>query len=515
MKMTPLSLIFLVASSATAQSTPPEFKIDKFGSRKDLSVRDPQTGADIAIGSIGPEGFSAPNLFRIGPSIFVARVVTGSPSAAKENDDVLSSTLALAGSSSRGGTVQLPCGDIYVSSPIDNKYPRVLVRGCGMDRFHDSGNNSGFGTRILPVRSITVLKHRTPYSRSSSIFSGGGFTDITVDGNSYGTRLLEVDSIYGGIYDLNLLNSVGHESAYFTSGETGVDGAEAMDVQRAHIRLRVRQLDGSAAQNANGVVLEGSANANFSFNDDVQLDIQFKNGTALLCSNADNNIINIRGIRAAGGTGKLLIAGGISPKSLYGCGQNVFHHISGYGEIYAQGIKDPGVNRGITNKIDHLDTGNGTQFPTAGTGSSWQFYDAGRNVQAGIYQLSPIVAEGVNSLVTARENRANTTSLDVVNDSGDALRIRDRENKRSWGLNLDNGNLRVVQFAGSGGLVDLRAGLKLSKVSAAALPSCNSASEGALFSVYDSRSAAFNAVLTAGGSNHVMAYCNGTNWTVH
>jgi hypothetical protein len=49
----------------------------------------------------------------------------------------------------------------------------------------------------------------------------------------------------------------------------------------------------------------------------------------------------------------------------------------------------------------------------------------------------------------------------------------------------------------------------------ASLKTCAAGVEGALASVTDSASATFNATMTGGGSNHVMAYCNGTNWTVH
>lgn len=48
-----------------------------------------------------------------------------------------------------------------------------------------------------------------------------------------------------------------------------------------------------------------------------------------------------------------------------------------------------------------------------------------------------------------------------------------------------------------------------------ALVTCDSTVEGVVASVSDSGSATFNALLSGGGSNHVMAYCNGTNWTVH
>jgi hypothetical protein len=44
---------------------------------------------------------------------------------------------------------------------------------------------------------------------------------------------------------------------------------------------------------------------------------------------------------------------------------------------------------------------------------------------------------------------------------------------------------------------------------------CNAGSEGYESAITDGSVALFNAILTGGGSNHVKAYCNGTNWTVH
>lgn len=57
--------------------------------------------------------------------------------------------------------------------------------------------------------------------------------------------------------------------------------------------------------------------------------------------------------------------------------------------------------------------------------------------------------------------------------------------------------------------------LQLTAIAFASLPTCNAGAEGALYAVNNSNSATFNATMAGGGSNHVMAYCNGSNWTVH
>lgn len=46
------------------------------------------------------------------------------------------------------------------------------------------------------------------------------------------------------------------------------------------------------------------------------------------------------------------------------------------------------------------------------------------------------------------------------------------------------------------------------------LPACNSSSEGSRASVTDSTATTFGTTISGGGTNHVPAYCNGTNWMV-
>ena len=57
--------------------------------------------------------------------------------------------------------------------------------------------------------------------------------------------------------------------------------------------------------------------------------------------------------------------------------------------------------------------------------------------------------------------------------------------------------------------------IQLAKYQTASLPTCNSAAEGTLAAVGDASSATFNPGVAGGGGDHVMAYCNGTRWTVH
>lgn len=48
----------------------------------------------------------------------------------------------------------------------------------------------------------------------------------------------------------------------------------------------------------------------------------------------------------------------------------------------------------------------------------------------------------------------------------------------------------------------------------ASFGTCNAATEGQTASATDSNTATWGAIVAAGGGNHILAYCNGTNWTV-
>ena len=57
--------------------------------------------------------------------------------------------------------------------------------------------------------------------------------------------------------------------------------------------------------------------------------------------------------------------------------------------------------------------------------------------------------------------------------------------------------------------------LQKNPVAFSTLPTCTSGGEGSLYPVKDSTTATFNATVTGSGSNHIIAYCNGTNWVAH
>jgi hypothetical protein len=62
--------------------------------------------------------------------------------------------------------------------------------------------------------------------------------------------------------------------------------------------------------------------------------------------------------------------------------------------------------------------------------------------------------------------------------------------------------------------LDVAGQARVKPVAYSALPAASSTIEGAIAAVTDSSTNTWGATISGGGSNHVLAYCNGTNWTV-
>lgn len=58
------------------------------------------------------------------------------------------------------------------------------------------------------------------------------------------------------------------------------------------------------------------------------------------------------------------------------------------------------------------------------------------------------------------------------------------------------------------------ANIQAQVVAVASLPTCNAAAEGSIYGVNNSNSTTFNATVAGGGANHVMVYCNASNWVI-
>jgi hypothetical protein len=83
------------------------------------------------------------------------------------------------------------------------------------------------------------------------------------------------------------------------------------------------------------------------------------------------------------------------------------------------------------------------------------------------------------------------------------------------GNNTNGGAIVLQPGSNAGGTGSNGYVLLGSPVAFASLPPCSATLEGAARPVNDSTTATYNATVTGSGANHILAYCNGTNWTAH
>lgn len=356
-----------------------------------------------------------------------------------------------------GGTVLLPAVDIPDDATIDNKYPKVLLASVADGARYVNSGTGVYACRLIPTFAGTVLKHRTPYAAelggAVNQYFGGGFKGISVKGNGVATRLLDIDTVSGGYYDLYLEDSVGPDCARLYCGRSSIDVLGPSDIQSMPMcRLFIRQLGSGAPRLADCVVFDNINTGNVSLNFNIFLDIQHYDGDALDIISGDNNHIWLRADNT-GGTGKAAIMRGPTASHTVGADSNTFKYLvaSPDGGIVAEGTDTGGVTAGVINVIESLDIGNGSPTPTAGTGSVWRTrtnFGGDANMAVGKLAVA-------NNEANARAQRAlmpSTRSLVVHNTAGDHIQLTN--GTHSWNENIDgsNGNLRIVRAAGSGGI---------------------------------------------------------------
>ena len=118
-----------------------------------------------------------------------------------------------------------------------------------------------------------------------------------------------------------------------------------------------------------------------------------------------------------------------------------------------------------------------------GSNNTWLGYDSGPNTTS---QLSNTVAIGYQSHVGASNTVTIGNSSMTNNTVYNALTVS----------------------AGGTGVMTLGPGLF------ASLPACAGGTEGSIAPVTDSNTAVWGATISGLSTNHVLAYCDGTNWTV-
>jgi hypothetical protein len=181
------------------------------------------------------------------------------------------------------------------------------------------------------------------------------------------------------------------------------------------------------------------------------------------------------------------------------------------------------INTGVANPVLNIDENSGTNFEfdinSNGTGTK----DGGIN--RGIY-----IAGGGNPGTNFSQN---TVALDIIHSDyiggyqpystgvsihssvTNLLLWKDITNEFGYAIQLlDASNGNAQEFIVDKNGYTSATGYRTYPSPFASLATCNNSQEGSQRAVTDSSTQTWGATITGGGSNHVLAYCDGTVWTV-
>ena len=287
-------------------------------------------------------------------------VVPNSDAAAASNASAINAGLAALGARG-GGRLILPTGQIYVGSTLLNRWNYTYLDGSGLPVA--PYGNPVYPTTIVPTFAGTVIKHYSDLS-GNYLVNGGGLRNFRVIGNGIATRNVEINTVWDGEYRFRSEDAVGTEGVY-VYGDVVAGGGS---VQRMNMNISAVQVMPGAAAAANCVTFDGAATANVSINDNVRLDLAYKNGNALELKNSDNNEIYLRAFKYPGGTGRPFIARAhANPDRVARSNRLAFY--SAYDGIgYVEGTEAAAYPASL--RIQYLDQDNATPVPGRGTAAS-------------------------------------------------------------------------------------------------------------------------------------------------
>lgn len=165
-----------------------------------------------------------------------------------------------------------------------------------------------------------------------------------------------------------------------------------------------------------------------------------------------------------------------------------------------------------TNDAIQLPTGNGISFTNAAGNIG------GRILGTFTGAVTANLTFDVNGLQVSSANGANIAYFFQNNNAVNYLAVIPGNTGVGVGLNANGTDTNInltLSPKGTGTVAIGGGGLQLPKTTVASLPACAAGGEGSLYAVTDANSAVFNAAAAGGGTNHMIAYCNGTGWVVH
>ena len=180
------------------------------------------------------------------------------------------------------------------------------------------------------------------------------------------------------------------------------------------------------------------------------------------------------------------------------------------------------------NNISVKDSANSTTYWTLGAGGiqcgSGDGNSAACDVGTTGARVRNVNAAGTGTFAgNITSSGGGTLTGGILSFNGSGSNIRDTADGRILVMNAAGNNFDRLQFGGTtnlfpalkrfGNAVAVRAADDTISTFAT-LTACSASGEGALASISDSATAVWGLVVTGGGSNHILAYCNGTDWTV-
>jgi hypothetical protein len=320
-----------------------------------------------------------------------------------------------------GGKVKLPRGTLAISSTINIRSNNVILSGEGFDVNHDVGTNNHLSAlKWIGASGGKMLSVAPNEGVSLQKLVGCGATGFSLLCEGVAGVGLEVKSV---VYGTFRLYGEAATEVLFDFGAASVLG-EATDVQHCNIELVGR----SSTSTGIGFRAGGAGGGNFSYNQNVAINIRHSNAIGIELNSVDNCTFRLlRAFRSSGsGTGIVFNGSDTTP----GCRANTFERVSCNGGLIARGTTSF-TNPSANNIILYYDKENGIPNPTIETGATLEWYSNLR----GSVSWTPTVTSSTGAITAYTTPNARywregpivfftlTVTITTVGTAGGSLRI--------------------------------------------------------------------------------------------
>jgi len=347
-------------------------------------------------------------------------------------------------------------------SKFDIGYYQPLVCGLWMTtvflQAQTSATAAPFENNDTQHNITRIIGYAVFYGTTSLTASAGGATTIPV-GSTANFAVGQQVRVGSGLY---IVGSVGATTLTLTTPLATSDGVSGTTVGCAprgvwlHGRTNADLPSGYFPPGATSFPQLWSGNVSLNQFESITL-LHYNSGDGLTFGNSDHNTVDKATIYTFPSGHGLIFDG--SPGLGEQSGQNRVGYCSA-GSVVAKGTTSyPNTSGGTLSDayfcsqdsyIGCLDTANGNPFPTIEPGATMRV-NTDTDVTSGPRLITPIVYEAGWEPVTGTFVADPNTSLMVVNNSADHMRLCTGTGSYSWSVNIDGdtGNLRIYPTGGS------------------------------------------------------------------